>query len=83
LEKLGVRGALVSGIIPGSPAAAAGIRGGDIITKWNKKKVSGPAELSLEVAWFKIGEKASVTVQRGGKTLEFTVTVGQRPERLR
>jgi S1-C subfamily serine protease len=37
----------------------------------------------LQVAWSKIDEKAAVTVQRGGKTLEFTVTVGQRPERLR
>jgi serine protease Do len=82
-EKLGVSGALVSGVIAGSPAAAAGIRGGDIITKWNKKLVSGPAELGLQVAWSKIGEKASVTVQRGDEKLEFTVTVGQRPERLR
>ena len=82
-EKLGVSGALVSGVLPDSPAAEAGIQRGDIITKWNKKIVSGPAELGLQVAWSKIGEKATVTVQRGGETLEFTVTVGQRPERLR
>ncbi len=68
--------------LPDSPAAAAGIQAGDIITKWDKKKVSGPAELGLQVAWSKIGEKATVTVLRNGKTLTFTVTVGQRPERL-
>ena len=45
--------------------------------------MSGPAELGLQVAWTKIGEKATVTVRRGEETLEFTVTVGQRPERLR
>jgi len=82
-EKLGVSGALVSGVFPGAPAAEAGIQPGDIITKWNNKGVSGPAELGLQVAWSKIGEKAAVTVQRDGETLEFTVTVGQRPERLR
>ncbi len=82
-EKLGVSGAFVSGVLRDSPAAAAGIQPGDIITKWNKKLVSGPAELGLQVAWTKIGEKASVTVYRDGKTMEFTVTVGQRPERLR
>ena len=88
-EKLGghhvpmVGGAEVSGVVPGSPAAAAGIQTGDIITRWNKKNVSGPAELGLEVAWSKIGEKAAVTVRRDEETLEFTVTVGQRPERLR
>ena len=82
-EKLGVSGAMVSGVIPDSPAAEAGIQPGDIITKWNGKRVSGPAELGLQVAWSKIGEKATVTVRRGGKTLELKVTVGQRPERLR
>ncbi len=82
-ERFGVKGAMVAHVIVSSPAAEAGIRGGDIITKWDKKPVSGPAELGLQVAWSKIGEKASVTVQRDGKALEFTVTVGQRPERLR
>jgi serine protease Do len=80
--KLGVNGAFVSGVLPDSPAAEAGIQRGDVITRWNKKKVSGPAELGLQVAWSKIGEKATATVQRGGETLELTVTVGQRPERL-
>jgi serine protease Do len=82
-EKLGVRGALVSSVLPGSPAAEAGILRGDIITRWNGKPVSGPAELGLQVAWTKIGEKATVTVQRDGEAKELTVTVGQRPERLR
>ena len=82
-EKLGISGALVAGVLPDSPAAEAGIQPGDIITKWNKKNVSGPAELGLQVAWSKIGEKATATVRRGGRTLEFTVTVGQLPERLR
>ncbi len=82
-EKLGVSGAKISGVLAGSPAAAAGIKRGDIITKWNKKLVSGAAELGLQVAWSKIGEKASVTVHRGDETLEFSVTVGQRPEKLR
>ena len=83
VEKRGVSGALVSGVLAGSPAAAAGLRPGDIITRWNKKHVSGPAELGLQVAWSKVGEKTSVTVRRGDETLEFTVKVGQRPERLR
>jgi len=82
-EKLGVSGALVMRVIPGSPAAGAGIKSGDIITKWDKKNVSGPAELGLQVAWSKIGEKVTVTVQRGGKMLDLTVTVGPWPPTLR
>ena len=80
--KPGASGVMVSGVLRASPAAAAGLKPGDIITKWNGKSVSGSAELSLQVAWTKIGEKATVTARRGDKTLEFMVTVGQRPERL-
>ncbi len=82
-EKLGVSGAVVSGVLPDSPAAETGIHRGDIITKWNGKPVSSPAELGLQVAWSKIGDKVTVTVRRGDKERQFTVTVGQRPERLR
>ena len=82
-ERLGVSGALVSGLLPNAPAAKAGIRRGDVITKWNDKPVSGPAELGLLVAWSKIGEKATVTVRRGDEKLKLTVTIGQRPEKLR
>ena len=80
--KPGVSGALVSRVLPDSPAAAAGIKPGDIITKWNGKRVGGPAELGLQVAWSKIGEKATATVQRGDEEVKVTVTVGQRPEKL-
>jgi serine protease Do len=80
--KPGVSGALVSRVLPDSPAAAAGIKPGDIITKWNGKRVGGPAELGLQVAWSKIGEKAAATVQRGDEEVKVTVTVAQRPEKL-
>ena len=45
--------------------------------------IGGPAELGLAVAWSKIGEKAAVTVQRSDETLEISVNVGRRPEKLR
>ncbi len=80
--KPGVSGALVSRVLPDSPAAAAGIKPGDIITKWNGKRVGGPAELGLQVAWSKIGEKAAATVQRGDEEVKVSVTVAQRPEKL-
>ncbi len=81
--KLGVSGVYVSSVIANSPASVARIKPGNVITKWNKKNVSDPTELGLAVAWSKIGEKATVTVQRGGKELEFSLNVAQRPERVR
>jgi serine protease Do len=81
-EKSAVGGAMVRGVIPHSPAAAAGIRPGDIILKVDGKPVSGPAELALLVAGSKIGEKCTVTIQRGDKVKEITFIVGERPEQL-
>jgi serine protease Do len=81
-QQLGVSGAYVRGVVEGAPAAEAGIERGDVITKFNGKRVSGPAELGLAVAWSKIGEKATVTVRRGDETKEIKVDIGQRPEQL-
>src|SRR3972149_10696445 len=44
------RGALVNEVIPDSPAAAAGIQGGDIITAFNGKAVDSPRRLRNRVA---------------------------------
>jgi serine protease Do len=81
-QKLGVTGAYVRGVVEGAPAADAGIEQGDVITKFNGKRVGGPADLGLAVAWSKIGEKSKVTVRRGDDTKEFDVEIGQRPEKL-
>jgi serine protease Do len=81
-QRLGVNGVLADRVFDNTPAADAGIEPGDIITKFNGKQVSGPADLGLAVAWSKIGEKAKVTVRRGEETKELTVDIAQRPERL-
>jgi serine protease Do len=81
-QRRGVSGALVNAVVEDSPAAEVGIQQGDVITKFNGKRVSGPADLGLAVAWAKIGDKANVTVRRGDETLEFKVTIAQRPEKL-
>jgi serine protease Do len=81
-RQLGVSGAYVRGVVDGSPAAEAGIQQGDVITKFNGKKVGGPAELGLAVAWTKIGEKATVTVRHDDETKDIKVDIAQRPDKL-
>jgi serine protease Do len=73
-------GALVTGVIPDSPAAKAGIRPRDVIVEWNGKVIHDPGELGLAVAWTKIGEKATVKLVRDGKPLTLSVRVARRPE---
>jgi Do/DeqQ family serine protease len=82
LDLKGAGGALVTGVIAGSPAEEAGLRRGDVIIAWNGKPVRDRTELGLAVAWSKIGKKATVTVKRDGKESTFTVNVAERPEQL-
>ncbi len=80
LENL--EGALVAGVVADSPADQAGIAPGDVIVRWNKEKITSPADLALAVARSRIGSKATVELIREGRSLEKTLTVGRRPEQL-
>jgi serine protease Do len=77
-ESLGVdgsHGALVAGVTPGSPAAKAGIKTGDVITAYGNKKIDEYNGLPSLVAATKIGDTVPVEILRDGtlKTLEVTV----------
>jgi S1-C subfamily serine protease len=61
-------GALVDGTICGSPAAAAGMTGGSVITAVNGRPVTSPGQLTGTLARFRPGTTISVSwVSPGGK----------------
>lgn len=64
----------IATVSPDSPAAAAGIQPGDVITAWNDKPVATWEEVIQNVAESPSGKTATVTVEREGatKTLEVT-----------
>lgn len=68
------------GIVPGSPAAAAGLQGGDIITKVNGTSVDENHSLSTLLGRYTVGEKVSLTVERDGKTQTITAVLGAAPQ---
>ncbi len=70
------RGALVVIVNPGSPADKAGIRGGDIITKFNNQEVTGMRLLPRLVAETEINSTADVEYWRDGKIYHTKVVVG-------
>ena len=76
------KGVLVGGVVNDAPAAKAGIKPGDVLTRIGAHAVASPAELLSSVAALKPGSQVEVGVQRGGKAMSFAVTVAQR-ERLR
>ena len=72
-----VRGALVNGVQPDSPAAAAGLKRGDVITRVNGQDVRDGNELRNRVAQALPGTKLPLDVVRGGKPQTLTVTIGE------
>lgn len=73
------KGALVSDVQSGTPAAKAGLQSGDIIMSFNGKELHSSNDLSLDVAETKVGEPARLAVLRNGKEMSFDVTVAERP----
>lgn len=61
------RGAIVSAVVPGSPAALAGISPGAIVTEIAGKPVRGAAELKTRVVTVPLGTELSLVVRADGK----------------
>ena len=84
-------GALVQQVVPGGPAAKAGLRagntqtsgglviGGDLIVKIDGKQIAAPNDVVAVVSAHKPGDKVQVQFYRGGKLKTVTVTLGNRP----
>ncbi|MCA8049952.1 trypsin-like peptidase domain-containing protein [Burkholderia arboris] len=67
-------GALVNGVAPGSPAAAAGLKPGDVIVKLGDKAIGRSAELNDLAAALPPGEKAPLRVIRNRAPVMLTIT---------
>ncbi|MBS1887374.1 MAG: trypsin-like peptidase domain-containing protein [Actinobacteria bacterium] len=99
-RKLGLNtefGALVAGVVPGGPAAKAGLRGatgtlrfqaaeyetgGDVIVEVEGRKMIQPDALVQAVAAKKPGEKLKLTILRENQRKTIEVTLGKRPDQV-
>src|SRR5215207_3375742 len=73
------RGAIVSGLQAGGPAARAGLKRGDIITAFNGTPVTDNNTLRNAVARTQPGNVATLTVSRDGREQQLRVTLGELP----
>jgi S1-C subfamily serine protease len=89
-ESLSVNeGALIGGaedgaaaVEPGTPAAEAGLRDGDIIVKVDGKVIDGDHPLDATLSQFAPETTVSVEILRDGQTLTLELTLGTRPSDL-
>jgi serine protease DegQ len=73
------RGAQVTAVYPGSPAAQAGIRPRDILLRIGTDDILDPADLRRREAALKPGSKVEVSGLRNGSPFHVEVTLAQRP----
>ncbi|MFQ5521207.1 MAG: DegQ family serine endoprotease [Candidatus Methylomirabilia bacterium] len=73
-------GVLVADVIEGSPAAAGGIKAGDIITEFGGAQVREATDLQKQVAATPPGQPTALTVIRDKHPRHLTVKVGEMPE---
>jgi serine protease Do len=62
-----------SGVIAGSPAAKAGVKDKDVITKVGDLEVGEHGSVSTLISEYAVGDKVEVSVLRGGKTLTLMI----------
>lgn len=70
-------GIYVKNVLPGSGAAAAGLKTGDILTHVNGQVVSNQPQLQEQIARYTPGDNITVTFLRNGKPMTTTVTLNK------
>lgn len=70
-----IGGALIVKVTKGSPAEAAGIKAGDLITKIDGQRVTSTEEVINYFSNKKVGDSVVVTVLRDADSIDLTVTL--------
>jgi Do/DeqQ family serine protease len=73
-------GALVANVSPGSPAARAGLKTGDLIVAIDGQTVDDPNAFDYRFATKPVGGSAQVGILRGGKETRITVALEPAPD---
>jgi serine protease Do len=70
-------GAYVAAVAANGPAAKAGIKAGDVITKINGIAISNSSDLIYQIYKYQVGDNVSVTYLRNGVETQVQVKLGE------
>jgi S1-C subfamily serine protease len=82
VHKEDAAGSTVPAVTPNSPAAAAGVKDGDIITSMEGVQIDGLHRLEDVLVRYTPGRNVTVQVYRGGTYITLHITLGTRPDNL-
>lgn len=68
-------GVLVRRLLPGSAAALAGVRRGDLLFEIDGEEIRSARELLLAIAGREVGERVRLAVRRGGERVELDASL--------
>jgi serine protease Do len=73
-------GVVLRAVVPGSPAASAGLRADDQIVRAGTRPVRNAFDWEAARLSFRVGDRVPLVVRRGNRELTVTVAVADRPE---
>ncbi len=76
------RGVILADVLPGSPAARAGLRPGDLVLALDGKPMENGRQLQVNLYRRPVGEAVSLEVLREGQRLTMSATIAERRDPL-
>jgi serine protease Do len=73
-------GAVVSSVAPESPAAAAGVQRGDVVTQLGGRRINNPYDWDGALLDLRVGETAQIGLRRGNRALTVSATIKDLPD---